>query len=113
MITGFVVGEALLGGDQAFVAADAAVGVREEGEAFFQRQRQLLLVVIERFAGGVEKPLINSTVAANCCVMRCSQCSHIFEYAALAVLLLLALHPPQRVTQGFLNFFGVVSQRFG
>ena len=53
MVAGFVIGKAFLGGDQAFVAADAAVGAREEGEAFFQRQRQLLLVVIERFAGGV------------------------------------------------------------
>ena len=44
----------------------------------------------------VKKPLINSTVAANCCVMRCSECSHILKYAVLPVLLLLALHPPQR-----------------
>ena len=45
--------------------------------------------------------MINSTVAANCCVMRCSECSHMSEYAVLPVLLLLALHPPQRITQGF------------
>ena len=54
LVAGFVVGEALLGGDQAFVADYAAVGVRKEGKAFFQRQRQLLLVFIERFAGGID-----------------------------------------------------------
>ena len=51
----------------------------------------------------MSKTTINSTVVANCCVTRCSQCSHMSEYAALAVLLFLALHPPQRVTLPFLN----------
>ena len=35
----------------------------------------------------VKKPLINSTVAANYCVMRCSKCSHMSEYAVLSALL--------------------------
>ena len=43
--------------------------------------------------------LINSTVTANCCVMRCSKCSHMSEYAALSALLFLALYSPQRITQ--------------
>ena len=47
--------------------------------------------------------LINSTVTANCCVMRCSKCSHILKYAALSALLLLALYSPQRITQSLLS----------
>ena len=46
-----------------------------------------------------KEALINSTVAANCGVMRCSECSHMSEYAALPVLLFLALYSPQRITQ--------------
>ena len=37
--------------------------------------------------GLIKETLINSTVAANYCVMRCSKCSHMSEYAALSVLL--------------------------
>ena len=55
------------------------------------------------FRRGMKVTLINSTVTANCCVMRCSECSHMFEYAVLPVLLLLALHSPQRVTQSHLK----------
>ena len=51
----------------------------------------------------LKETLINFTVAANCCVMRCSKCSHISEYAALSALLLLALYSPQRITQSLLN----------
>ena len=51
----------------------------------------------------LKETLINSTVTANCCVMRCSKCSHIFEYAALSALLLLALYSPQRITQSLLK----------
>ena len=49
------------------------------------------------------EPLINSTVTANCCVMRCSEYSHMSEYAAFPALLFLALHPPQRITQSLLS----------
>ena len=31
--------------------------------------------------------------------MRCSECSHMSEYAALLALLFLALYSPQRITQ--------------
>ena len=44
-------------------------------------------VFVELFVSEFRKPLINSTVAANYCVMRCSKCSHMSEYAALSVLL--------------------------
>ena len=46
-------------------------------------------VFVELFVSEADfrKPLINSTVAANYCVMRCSKCSHMSEYAALSVLL--------------------------
>ena len=40
----------------------------------------------------IKKPLINSTYAANCCVMRYSEYSHILKYIVFAVLLLLALY---------------------
>ena len=60
----------------------------------------------------VEKTLINSTVTANCCVMRYSKCSHMSEYAVLSVLLLLALHSPQRITQSLLDFVFMAMFRF-
>ena len=51
------------------------------------------------FWGQSKETLINSTHDGLCCVMRCSECSHMFEYAALLALLLLALYSPQRITQ--------------
>ena len=53
-----------------------------------------------------KKTLIKSTVTANCCVMRCSKCSHMSEYAALSALLCLALYSTQRFTQSLPNILG-------
>ena len=50
-----------------------------------------------------KETLINSTVTANCGVMRCSKCSHMSEYAALSALLFLALYSPQRIIQSLLK----------
>ena len=53
-----------------------------------------------------KETLIKSTVTANCCVMRCSECSHMPEYAALSALgkpfirlAAIALYSTQRFTQ--------------
>ena len=50
-----------------------------------------------------KEALINSTVTANCCVMRCSKSSHMSEYAAVSALLFLALYSTQRITQKLPN----------
>ena len=53
-----------------------------------------------------KETLIKSTVTANCCVMRCSECSHMPEYAALSALgkpfirlAAITLYSTQRFTQ--------------
>ena len=58
-----------------------------------------------------KETLIKSTVTANCCVMRCSKCSHMSEYAALSALLFLALYSPQRFTQSLLYMLSVEVKR--
>ena len=67
-------------------------------------QEVMWLVVLAAWT--IREALINSTVSANCCVMRCSKSSHMSEYAAVSALLFLALYSTQRITQNLLRKLG-------